>query len=97
METKFKKKIGLLAFASPSGGGTYQYTQSVIDALKNDKSDKYVIFCRPDDNRFDKLGLEVRKINKPKSNLIIKINDGYETRNFFPFYLLPIGQMGTHF
>jgi len=67
------KKIGILAFASSSGGGTYQYTQSVIDALKNDKSDKYVIFCRPDDNRFDKLGLEVRKINKPKSNLIIKI------------------------
>lgn len=67
------KKIGILAFGDKKGGGVYQYTQSIIDALKNDKTNQYIIFCNTDDNRFDNYGLEIRKIDKPNSNLVVKI------------------------
>jgi len=67
------KKIGILAFAQQEGGGIYQYTQSIIDALKDDKSNKYIIFCNSTDNRFDNLGLELRKIDKLKSNKLVKL------------------------
>ncbi|MCD4670821.1 MAG: glycosyltransferase family 4 protein [Actinomycetia bacterium] len=65
-------KIGILAFGDKHGGGGYQYTQSIIDALKEDKTKEYILFCNADDTRFDKYGLEVRKINKPQSNIFQK-------------------------
>ena len=60
------KKIGVLALGDKSFGGIYQYAQSIIDALKEDKTKHYVIFCHENDNRFDNYDLEVRKINKQK-------------------------------
>jgi glycosyltransferase involved in cell wall biosynthesis len=66
------KKIGILAFGDKYSGGIYQYTQSIIDALKEDKTNAYIIFCNKDDDRFDNYALEVRKIDKSKSSLIKK-------------------------
>jgi glycosyltransferase involved in cell wall biosynthesis len=67
------KKIAILAFSDKYIGGVYQYTQSLIDALKEDKSREYIIFCNSDDNRFDRYGLEVRKVDKPKMTKFVKI------------------------
>lgn len=67
------KKIGILAFASENDGGIFQYAQSMIDALKEDKTRKYIIFCNIDDDRFGDYGLEVRKVDKRKSTLFAKI------------------------
>ena len=64
-------KIGILAFGPP-GAGIYQYTQSIIDALKKDKTKNYVIFCNEGEDIYDNYGLEVRKVTKPKTNLIEK-------------------------
>ena len=36
------KKIGILAFGDKRFGGVYQYTQSIIDALKKDKTNIYI-------------------------------------------------------
>ena len=70
MESKMKK-IGILAFAKKSGGGIFQYTQSIIDALRSDKSNKYIIFSDNEDYHF--YDLEVRKIsNSAKNNFFIK-------------------------
>ena len=66
------KKIGILAFGDKHGGGGYQYTQSIIDALKEDKLNEYILFCNSNDSKFDHYGLEVRKINKSSSNLFEK-------------------------
>tara|TARA_R110002050_G_scaffold289115_1_gene441599 strand:+ start:251 stop:1405 length:1155 start_codon:yes stop_codon:yes gene_type:complete len=66
---KEKNIVGILAFGDEMGGGIYQYTQSLIDALKGDESNKYVVFCNKNDNRFDTLPLEVRKVNKRNRNL----------------------------
>ena len=70
---KNKKKIGILAFSSEVNGGTHQYTQSMIDALRYDTTNKYVIFCDIKENRFDNYGLEVRKINKSVDSFFKKI------------------------
>ena len=67
------KKVGILAFSDEFIGGVYQYTQSIIDALKEDKTKKYTIFCNVDDDRFNNYGLEVRKVGKPNVKFIIKI------------------------
>jgi len=48
-----RMKIGILAFVDKSSGGVYQYTQSIIDALKDDKHKNYIIFCNTNENRFD--------------------------------------------
>lgn len=67
------EKIGILAFGNKHEGGVYQYTQSIIDALKEDKTKKYIIFCNSNDSRFDNYDLEVRKIDKLKSTISKKI------------------------
>jgi len=64
-------KIGILAFGPP-GAGVYQYTQSIIDALKKDKTKDYIIFCNEGEDIYDNYGLEVRKVTIPKTNLIEK-------------------------
>ena len=66
-------KIGILAFGSEDIGGAYQYAQSIIDALKEDKNKNYIIFCNNDDTRFDNYKLEIRKINKPYNKILEKI------------------------
>lgn len=67
------KKIGILAFADMHSGGVYQYTQSIVDALKLDVSAEYIVFCKRDDARFDNYELQVRKIDKPYINLFRKV------------------------
>jgi glycosyltransferase involved in cell wall biosynthesis len=67
------KKIAIIAFGNDYSGGVYQYTQSVIDALKEDKKNIYIIFCNADDNRFKDYGLEIRIIDKPVSSVLEKI------------------------
>ena len=72
------KKIGVLALAKKDSGGVYQYTLSIIDALKRDKTKIYIIFCNEDENIYDNCGLEVRKVTKPKSSLIEKFVRGLQ-------------------
>lgn len=67
------KKIGIIAFGGSNIGGVYQYIQSIIDALKEDKNSTYVIFCEINDNRFDDYNLEIRKTKKNKINFSRKI------------------------
>ena len=66
-------KIGILAFGRKDDGGVYQYAQSIIDALKEDKNKIYIIFCNKNDDRFDKYDLEIRKIDKPQNKISEKI------------------------
>jgi glycosyltransferase involved in cell wall biosynthesis len=67
------KTIGILAFVEEDSGGVFQYTQSVIDALKNDTSNRYIIFCTSKHEGFDDSGLEVRKFDTPQSSFMVKL------------------------
>lgn len=63
------KKIGILVINNHSrSGGISQYTESLIDALSEDKSNHYVIFCN--DNRFVSSKFEIRKIKKFNENIL---------------------------
>jgi len=72
------KTIGILAIGNEEGGGTYQYTQSLIDALCRDSERKYVIFINSNDHRFDNSNVEKIIINKPKYRLYEKIIKAFQ-------------------
>ena len=76
------KKIAILAFGDKSAGGIYQYTQSIIDALKDENSNQYIIFCDMDDNRFDHYTFEVRKISIPQSTKFQKLIRAFQSMFF---------------
>ena len=59
------KKIGILAFGDPKGGGVYQYTRSIIDVITQDKNNIYIVFTDANNDSFDEYNIEIRKINKP--------------------------------
>ncbi len=66
-------KIGIIAFSPRNNGGTFQYTQSLIDALIQDKKNEYVIFTDHNDlDRYQNL-LTVRHISQPALSVFQKI------------------------
>ena len=65
-------KIGILTFVANVDHGVFNYTKSLIDALKNDFTNEYILFCNESDDRFDNYDLEIRKLCKTKNNLFKK-------------------------
>jgi glycosyltransferase involved in cell wall biosynthesis len=55
--------VAVVAFAEPSVGGVYQYTQSMVDALATDRSKRYVVLTREGPSPYDGGPFEVRKIS----------------------------------
>lgn len=66
-------KVGIILFAGKNNGGIYQYTQSLINAVKNDKTRKYVLFCLSNKHSYSFYDLEVRIIHKHKENFFTKV------------------------
>jgi len=66
-------KIGILTFVANVDHGVFNYTKSLIDALKNDLTNEYILFCNESDDRFDNYNLEKRKLSKSKNNLFKKV------------------------
>ena len=66
-------KIGILTFAANNDNGVLNYTKSLIDALKNDSTNKYILFCNHNDDRYDNYDLEIRKLCKSNNYLIKRI------------------------
>jgi glycosyltransferase involved in cell wall biosynthesis len=70
------KKIAIVILANKRGGGVYQYAQSIIEALRDDDKNHYIIICYEDDHRFDSYPFEIRRIkNQKKFHYIKYIND----------------------
>lgn len=67
------KTIGILAFSNTFDGGVNQYTQSMIDTLKTDKSKKYIIFYKTKICQFNFEGLESRKVHEHSSSTFINL------------------------
>ena len=65
-------KIGILTFVANVDHGVFNYTKSLIDALRKDFTNEYILFCNESDDRFDNYNLEIRKIRKSKINLFKK-------------------------
>jgi glycosyltransferase involved in cell wall biosynthesis len=52
-------EIGILAVSAPLNGGTFQYTISMIDALRRIPEHQYLIFTTANNHHYDDLGLPV--------------------------------------
>jgi hypothetical protein len=72
MESEMKK-IGILAFGDPEGGGVYQYTRSIIDTIMQNRDNVYIIFTDANNSNFDDYDIEIRKINKPSIFILNKL------------------------
>jgi glycosyltransferase involved in cell wall biosynthesis len=65
-------KVGIILFAAKDNGGVYQYTQSLINTVKNDKTRKYVLFCLSHNHSYSVYDLESRVVHKHSTNFFIK-------------------------
>jgi len=52
-------RIGILAMSHPALGGTFQYTLSMIDALKRIPRYKYTIYTTSENRSYDEIGLPI--------------------------------------
>ncbi|MBU6430578.1 MAG: glycosyltransferase family 4 protein, partial [Cyanobacteria bacterium REEB65] len=59
------KTLGIVAIADESGGGIFQYSLSLIEALAGDPSHRYVILAASARDAFSAYGLEVRHLAMP--------------------------------
>lgn len=67
------RKIGILCFATRRGGGVYQYTQAMVDALLLDKTNRYVIITAKGNQDYDNKEAEILKIDKNFDSLFVKV------------------------
>jgi glycosyltransferase involved in cell wall biosynthesis len=54
--------VGIVAMSEPALGGTFQYTLSMIDALRRIKKNKYTIFTSATNHSYDDLGLPIVRL-----------------------------------
>jgi len=55
-------KVGIVAMSRPELGGTFQYTISMIDALRRIPKHQYTIFTSSTNHSYDSLGLPIRRL-----------------------------------
>jgi len=55
-------EIGIVAVSHPSLGGTFQYTLSMIDALRQIPNNNYTIYTSADNDSYDNLGIPIKRI-----------------------------------
>jgi glycosyltransferase involved in cell wall biosynthesis len=55
-------QIGIVAMSRPALGGTFQYTLSMIDALRRVRKNTYTIFTAENNHSYDELGLPIRRL-----------------------------------
>jgi glycosyltransferase involved in cell wall biosynthesis len=65
-------KVGIVISGRERAGGVAQYICSLIDALKKDQSNKYIIFCEKENDIIKNSSFEIRIIKK-KNNFLDKI------------------------
>ncbi len=64
------KRLGILAVAGPSNGGTFQYTLSTLNALKRCENFKVTIYTSGDNHHYDDIGLPIRRLNLSRADAI---------------------------
>jgi glycosyltransferase involved in cell wall biosynthesis len=63
-------KVGILAVSTPLNGGTFQYTISMIDALRRLSEHECTIFTVADNHYYDNLGMPIVYLPNPISATI---------------------------
>jgi glycosyltransferase involved in cell wall biosynthesis len=63
-------RIGIVALSHPGLGGTFQYTLSMIDALRRIPSHSYTIFTVTDNHFYDDLGVPIVRLPGALASLL---------------------------
>lgn len=64
-------RIGIVALSRPELGGTFQYTLSMIDALKKIPGNEYIIYTSSDNHFYDDVGISVARLPSPIGTLLL--------------------------
>jgi glycosyltransferase involved in cell wall biosynthesis len=55
-------RVGIVAMSKPALGGTFQYTLSMIDALRRIEKNSYIIYTDVNNHSYDNLELPIRRL-----------------------------------
>jgi glycosyltransferase involved in cell wall biosynthesis len=66
-------RIGIVALSHPALGGTFQYTLSMIDALRRIPDKTYSIYTTADNHSYDDLGIPILRIPRAAKSLLTGI------------------------
>jgi glycosyltransferase involved in cell wall biosynthesis len=66
-------RVGIVAMSNPALGGTFQYTLSMIDALRKIQKHSYTIFTTQENHCYDDLGLPIRRLPSAWHSLLTVI------------------------
>lgn len=77
--------VGIVAMSGPALGGTFQYTLSMIDALRRIRKNRYTIYTSANNHSYDALGLPVLHLPSAGSTLVelVRVNLLGRERRFF--------------
>jgi glycosyltransferase involved in cell wall biosynthesis len=60
-------KLGVLVLATPDSGGTYQYSLSMLEALRHAQGYEITLYADPSNEDLAKLGYPIRKFTEPRA------------------------------
>ena len=60
------KRVGVLAVARPSYGGTYNYTRSMIEGLQRIPNIEFTVYAAADNSHYDTVGLPIRRMSSDR-------------------------------
>lgn len=67
------KRVGLLVLAGPRNGGTYQYTLSMVEAMRALPGCKVTLYTQPGNTLYDGFGMDVRPIDSSKPRWFVQV------------------------
>jgi glycosyltransferase involved in cell wall biosynthesis len=73
------RRIGIVAVSHPALGGTFQYTLSMIDALRRIPGNEYIIYTTGSNKFYNDIGLPIVRLPSAARTIL-----GYATAAFLP-------------
>jgi len=59
-------RLGVIVLATPDSGGTYQYSLSMLEALRHADGYEITLYADPSNQDFTRLGYPIRKFTEPR-------------------------------
>jgi glycosyltransferase involved in cell wall biosynthesis len=61
------KKLGVVVLATPESGGTYQYSLSMLEALRYARQYRITLYADPSNQDLARLGYPIRRFSEPRA------------------------------
>ena len=101
-------KLGVIVLATPDFGGTYQYSLSMLEALRHMHGYEITLYADASNQDFAKFGYPVRKFSEPRAKQLmylaadalgLRLKDVFRNEDFIiaPIYSLALLHTGKSF